>query len=193
MSHTALLALLSLARDNSACDRFTNSVSLLLSLPRQHIIQILTCDRRFLIIIPAVAQLALNKSKLVLVSAHIMDPHPNSILLTINSSLDLKGFTVKMDSMTLDLFIRKLSDQPFAKVYIAAEKVHGITTLGVTNQVTPLLYEEGWQQFVDNVLFLDSGPISVRGKTRVHLGTLHADVSLNRDLETPSKAVLIEA
>ncbi|GAD93902.1 conserved hypothetical protein [Paecilomyces variotii No. 5] len=139
----------------------------------------------FLLIIPAIAQDVLNSSKLLLVSGVVADPKPDSVLLTVISALNLKGFTVKTDPLTLDLFIRKLSDEPFAKVNIPASTVHDNTTLGVTNQQTPLLNQQGWQQFVNNVLFLDKGLVSVRGNTNAYLGKLKCPVWINRDLETP--------
>ncbi|KAJ9295977.1 hypothetical protein DTO271G3_5552 [Paecilomyces variotii] len=139
----------------------------------------------FLLIIPAVAQDVLNSSELVLVSGVVADPKPDSVLLTVISALDLKGFTVRTEPLTLDLFIRKLSDESFAQVNIPAAKVHGNTTLGVTDQHTPILYQQGWQQFVDNILLLEKGLVSVRGKTTAYLGKLKCPVWLNRDLEMP--------
>ncbi|KAL1852288.1 hypothetical protein Plec18170_006014 [Paecilomyces lecythidis] len=140
----------------------------------------------FLLIIPAIAQDVLNSSKLLLVSGVVAEPKPDSVLLTVMSALDLKGFTVRTDPLTLDLFIRKFdNNDPFAKVNIPAAKVHDNTTLGVKDQQTPLLSQSGWQQFVNNVLFLDKGLVSVKGNTNAYLGKLKCPVWLNRDLETP--------
>lgn len=162
-------------------------LSVLCSLRGDFFLPVLILHDRFLLIIPAVAQDVLNSSKLVLVSGEVLDPKPDSVLLTVISALDLKGFTVRTEPLTLDLFIRKLSDESFAQVNIPAAKVHGNTTLGVTDQHTPILYQPGWQQFVENVLFLEKGLVSVRGKTTAYLGKLKCPVWLNRDLETPSK------
>ncbi|KAJ9388412.1 hypothetical protein DTO063F5_2743 [Paecilomyces variotii] len=141
----------------------------------------------FVFIVPAIAQDVLDKSKLVITEAHIMQPRPDSVVLTMLSALNLAGFSVYMDAMTLGLFVPQVGPSPFVNLYLPATKVHGNTTLGVSNQFTPIINHTGWQAFVDNAVNLDVGVVGMEGKSTVHMGKLHANLNMYK--EVPSNAL----
>ncbi|GAD98918.1 conserved hypothetical protein [Paecilomyces variotii No. 5] len=141
----------------------------------------------FVFIVPAIAQDVLDSSKLVITEAHILQPRPDSVVLTMLSALNLAGFSVQMDPMTLGLFVPQLGPSPFANLYLPATKVHGNTTLGVTNQFTPIINQTSWQGFVDNAVNLGVGVVGMEGRSKIHMGKLHADLNMHK--EVPSNAL----
>ncbi|KAL1850049.1 hypothetical protein Plec18170_007146 [Paecilomyces lecythidis] len=136
----------------------------------------------FVFIVPAIAQDVLDSSKLVITEAHILQPRPDSVVLTMLSALNLAGFSVQMDPMTLSLFVPQLGPSPFANLYLPATKVHGNTTLGVTNQFTPILNQTSWQGFVDNAVNLGVGVVGMMGKSKIHMGKLQANLNMHKEV-----------
>lgn len=111
-----------------------------------------------------------------------MQPRPDSVVLTMLSALNLAGFSVYMDAMTLGLFVPQVGPSPFVNLYLPATKVHGNTTLGVSNQFTPIINHTGWQAFVDNAVNLDVGVVGMEGKSTVHMGKLHANLNMYKEV-----------
>ncbi|RHZ45668.1 DUF3712 domain-containing protein [Aspergillus thermomutatus] len=138
----------------------------------------------FLVILPAVSQRVVDNSKLVLVDAKVMQPRPDSVILTMQSALKLPiGLPVRIDPITLDLFNR---DEPgnstWAKLYLNGTTISGNTTLGVTNQFTPLNADE-WAKYVHNVVFEEHAPLSLKGTTMSYLGKLKSRVTMDKTIK----------
>ncbi|RHZ62932.1 hypothetical protein CDV55_107267 [Aspergillus turcosus] len=138
----------------------------------------------FLVILPAVSQRVVDNSNLVLVNAAVMQPRPDSVILTMESALKLPiGLPVRIDPITLDLFNR---DQPgnstFAKLYLNGTTIKGNTTLGVTNQFTPLNVDQ-WTKYVNNVVFMAHAPLSLKGTTTSYLGKLKSRVTMDKTIK----------
>lgn len=137
----------------------------------------------FLIIIPAVAQNVVNRSELTLTHAYVLDPKPESIILTMAASLKLPlSLPVSMNPIALDLFNREQPmNNTIAKVYLPHTMIKGPTTLGVTNTPT-LLDPEQWYNFVWKAVHQAHPPLSVRGSTNAFLGELKNHIKLNKDI-----------
>ncbi|EAW09902.1 DUF3712 domain-containing protein [Aspergillus clavatus NRRL 1] len=138
----------------------------------------------FLVILPAVSQRVVDNSDLVLVEASVMEPRPDSVILTMKSALKLPiGVPVRIDPITLDLFN---PDHPgnttWAKIYINGTVIQGNTTLGVTNQFTPLNADE-WAHYVDNVVNMEHAPLCLRGSTMSYLGQLKSPVTMDKTIK----------
>jgi hypothetical protein len=97
------------------------------------------------------------------------------------------GLPVRIDPITLDLYNR---DQPgnstFAKLYLPGTTIKGNTTMGVTNQFTPLNVDQ-WTKYVHNVVFMAHGPLSLKGTTTSYLGKLKSRVTMDKTIKQNSK------
>ncbi|KAJ5593976.1 uncharacterized protein N7459_000184 [Penicillium hispanicum] len=142
----------------------------------------------FLVAIPAISQLVVNKSSLVLVEAAVMQPKPDSIMLTLKSALDLKiALNVRIDPLTLDLFNRDTGvDNAWGKAGVPGTVVKGNTTLGTDDQPTPLLNVTTWTDYVHDVVFQEKSGLSVKGTTHSYLGVLKSKVTMNKDIISPT-------
>ena len=116
----------------------------------------------------------MDESDLVLVNAAVMRPRPDSIVLTLQSALDLKvALGVRIEPMMLDLFNRDTgADHPLGQVGIPGMVVKGNTTLGVINQPTPLLNTTVWTNYVHDVVFQKESTLSIKGETNSYVGVL---------------------
>ncbi|KAJ5297221.1 uncharacterized protein N7443_008114 [Penicillium atrosanguineum] len=142
----------------------------------------------FLVAIPAISQLVVNKSDLVLVNAAVMQPRAESIQLTLESALNLKiALPVRIEPIVLDLFVRDTgSDAPWGNVTIAGKTIKGNTTLGVTNVHTPLINTTTWTSYVHNVVFDKYTALSLKGPTNSYLGVLKSPVVMDKDVVSPT-------
>ncbi|PWY87496.1 hypothetical protein BO70DRAFT_421253 [Aspergillus heteromorphus CBS 117.55] len=137
----------------------------------------------FLIIIPAIAQRVVDGSTLLLDHADVLQPRPDSIMLSIKSSLSLPiNLPVRIDPITLSLFNRDLPENnTWSKLYMDGANIKGNSTLKVDNQFTPLnVYQ--WKQYVQSVVFQKHAILSVKGTTTAYIGKLKARVKMNKDI-----------
>ncbi|KAJ5288763.1 hypothetical protein N7478_001793 [Penicillium angulare] len=142
----------------------------------------------FLVAIPAISQLVVNKSNLVLVSAAVMQPLPNHIQLTLLSALDLKiALPVRIDPIDLNLFIADIgADKPWGQANLTGMTIRGNTTLGVTDQSTPLLNTTVWTDYVRQVVNQKETALGVKGTTDSFLGVLKSKVTMDKSVLSPT-------
>ncbi|KAJ5749341.1 uncharacterized protein N7511_011037 [Penicillium nucicola] len=141
----------------------------------------------FLVAIPAISQMVVNKSDLVLVNAAVLNPRPDRIQLTLQSALDLKiALPVRIEPITLDLFVRDAgAENKWASADLAGMVVKGNTTLGVSDVSTPLTNLTTWVEYVHNVVFKETTPLSIKGTTNSYLGVLKSPVTMDKDVYSP--------
>ncbi|KAI1836428.1 hypothetical protein DTO006G1_2637 [Penicillium roqueforti] len=141
----------------------------------------------FLVAIPAISQMVVNKSDLVLVNAAVLNPRPDKIQLTLLSALDLKiALPVRIDPITLELFVRDTgAENAWGQADIDGKVVKGNTTLGVTKVQTPLTNLTTWEEYVHNVVFEKETALSVRGVTNSYLGVLKSKVTMDKNIMSP--------
>ncbi|PYH48608.1 uncharacterized protein BP01DRAFT_371536 [Aspergillus saccharolyticus JOP 1030-1] len=137
----------------------------------------------FLVIIPAVAQRVVDGSTLVLVHAEVQQPRADSMMLRIDSALNLPlKIPVRIDPITMSLFNRgRPENSTWAKVYLPAARIHGNTTLATNSTFTELNIAE-WTEYVRSVVFESHAPLSVKGSTTAHIGKLKSRVTMNKDI-----------
>jgi hypothetical protein len=142
----------------------------------------------FLLIIPAISQLVVNKSDLLLVNAAVMQPRPDSVILTLQSALDLKiALPVRVEPITLNLNVQDLGAQNYwGDITIPGQTIKGNTTLGVDSQYTPIHNSSTWDQYVHNVVFEKAAGLSVHGGTNSFLGVLKSHVVMDKTIISPS-------
>lgn len=152
------------------------------------------CTNRssFLICIPAIAQRVVDNSNLKLLSAQIMEPRPDSVLMSIKSSIKLPiALPVRINPLTLDLLVRDLpGNNTYAKVYIPESTIKTKATLGEDKQPTPLNVPV-WSHYVNQVMFQKKVPLSVHGRTLQHLGELHSMITMDKDIQLQGKLLSI--
>lgn len=128
-----------------------------------------------------------NKSDLLLVNASVMQPKPDSVILTLQSALDLKiALPVRIEPITLNLYVSGLEPQNYwGDITIPAQTIRGNTTLGVSNHYEPLHNLSTWNQFVHNVVFEKESGLSVHGATNSFLGVLKSHVVMAKTIRSP--------
>ncbi|UDD60979.1 hypothetical protein AFCA_008364 [Aspergillus flavus] len=137
----------------------------------------------FTVIIQAISQRVIDDASLVLVEAKVMQPRPESVLLSIQTALRLGvNVPVRLDPNVLHLFN---NDQPgnstYLKVYNDAIVIHGNASIGVQNQPSPI-NPDPWKHYIRSVVFEPHAPLSAFGTTNIYLGKLKSHISLKKDL-----------
>lgn len=143
----------------------------------------------FLVAIPAISQLVVNKSDLLLVNAAIKEPKPDSFILTLQSALDLKiALPVRIEPITLNLYVHDLGAQNYwGDITIPGQTIKGNTTLGVANHLEPIHNLSTWNQYVHDVVFEKEAGLSVHGETNSYLGVLKSHVVMDKTIFSPSR------
>ncbi|KAL4955344.1 hypothetical protein BDW69DRAFT_121086 [Aspergillus filifer] len=138
----------------------------------------------FLVVIPAIAQLVVNKSTLLLVNARILEPRPDSILLTLEAALDLPiALPVRIEPLILSIYDHQAEgNDTIFKSTIDGAIIDGNTTLGIQNVHTPLNVPL-WANYVHQVVFEPHAPLPVKGETNAFLGILKSHVKVDKDIQ----------
>ena len=150
--------------------------------------QLIADTSSFTVIIQAISQRVIDNASLVLVEAKIMQPRPESVMLSIQTALKLPvNVPVRLDPNVLHLFN---NDEPgnstYLKVYNDAIEIQGTASIGVQNQPSPV-NPEPWKHYVRSVVFEPHAPLSAFGNTNIYLGRLKSHISLKKDLPQNSK------
>ncbi|KAJ5876370.1 uncharacterized protein N7529_001954 [Penicillium soppii] len=142
----------------------------------------------FLVVIPAIAQLVVNKSDLVIVNAEVMNPTPTTVEMTLAAKVDLKlALGVRLDPVVFYTFVRSYGhESPWGGIDIPGQTIKGNYTLAVNNQHTPLLNLTTWTAFVNQTVFQKETALSLYGVTDAYLGVLKSHVTLNKDVIIPT-------
>ncbi|KAL3460306.1 hypothetical protein BJX64DRAFT_263633 [Aspergillus heterothallicus] len=137
----------------------------------------------FLVVIPAVAQLVVNKSTLLLVNATIIQPRPDSVILTLEAALDLPiELPVRIEPLVLEVYNKeKDGNNTIFSSRIDGKVIDGNTTLGVQNRFTPLNVPL-WTDYVHQVVVEPNAPLPVRGSTNAYLGVLKSHVTVDKNI-----------
>lgn len=122
-----------------------------------------------------------------------MQPRPDTIHLTLQSALDLKiALPVRIDPVDLSLFIRdEGANNAWGQANLTGITIKGNTTLGVTDQFTPLLNTTAWTDYVREVVNQKDTALSIKGTTNSFLGVLKSKVTMDKDVLSPSKLTWI--
>ncbi|RDW93788.1 DUF3712 domain-containing protein [Aspergillus mulundensis] len=137
----------------------------------------------FLVVIPAIAQLVLDNGTLLLVNATILEPRPDSILLTLEAALDLPiSLPVRIDPFLLSIYNQDVEgNNTIFSSELAGTVIDGNTTLGVESVHTPVDVKL-WTDYVHKVVFTPHAPLPVKGETNAYLGKLKSHVKLDKNI-----------
>ncbi|KAL4997904.1 hypothetical protein BDV10DRAFT_79506 [Aspergillus recurvatus] len=137
----------------------------------------------FLIIIPAISQNVLDRGTLLLVNAKILEPRPDSILLTLEAALDLPiALPVRIEPFDMHVYDQDIEgNNTIFMTRLDGTIIHGNTTLGVKNVHTPV-NRSLWTDYVHKVVFEPHAPLPVKGETNAYLGKLKNHVKLDKNI-----------
>jgi hypothetical protein len=176
------------------CDLLSNSLAHLVSDPVTLLLPLIQFEltpESFMVIIPAIAQLVVNKADIRLVNAEVMNPTPDTVRMTLETKVNLKlALGVRLDPVVFYTFVRKYGhENAYAGIEIPGQTVKGNYSLGVDDQFTPLLNLTTWEAFVHQVVYQKETALSLYGKTTGYLGVLKNHIVLDRDIVIPSMSI----
>ncbi|KAJ5424496.1 Protein of unknown function DUF3712 [Penicillium cf. griseofulvum] len=142
----------------------------------------------FLVAIPAIAQLVVNKSDLRIVNAEVMHPTPDTVRMTLEAKVNLKlALGVRLDPVVFYTFVRSSGhENAYAGIKIPGQTIKGNYSLGVTDQLTPILNRTSWETFVRQAVFQKETALSLYGVTTGYLGVLKNHIVLDKDVVMPT-------
>ncbi|CAI7596966.1 unnamed protein product [Penicillium glandicola] len=142
----------------------------------------------FLVAIPAIAQLVVNKSDLRIINAEVMHPTPETIRMTLEAKVDLKlAMGVRLDPVIFYTFVRSAGhENAYAGIEIPGQTIKGNYSLEVTDQLTPILNMTSWETFVSQAVFQKETALSLYGVTTGYLGVLKNHIVLDKDVVIPT-------
>ncbi|KAJ5251171.1 hypothetical protein N7489_001581 [Penicillium chrysogenum] len=142
----------------------------------------------FLVAIPAIAQLVVNKSDLRIVNAEVMHPTTDTVRMTLEAKVNLKlALGVRLDPVVFYTFVRSAGhENAYAGIEIPGQTIKGNYSLGVTDQLTPILNMTSWETFVGQTVFQKETALSLYGVTTGYLGVLKNHIVLDKDVVIPT-------
>ncbi|KAF9241465.1 hypothetical protein DTO006G1_6831 [Penicillium roqueforti] len=142
----------------------------------------------FLVAIPAVAQLVVNKSDLRLVNAKVMHPTADTVRMTLEAKVNLKlALGVRLDPVVFYAFVRSAGhENAYAGIEIPGQTIKGNYSLKVTDQLTPILNMTSWETFVSQAVSQKETALSLHGVTVGYLGVLKNHIILDKDVVMPT-------
>jgi len=142
-------------------------------------------------IIPAVAQNKVNKSKLTLDALEIKDASAEKFTVSMKSTIETGGGIskkTKLDPMTVQLYIKGLHDpiQPFMYLNLPEIQNGGDVPVNLENYVVDINKETSGalDEFAAALMGNVTLKLSIKGKTKLRLGSLKMNVDYNEDVET---------
>ncbi|KAJ5927654.1 hypothetical protein N7516_009427 [Penicillium verrucosum] len=142
----------------------------------------------FLVAIPAIAQMVVNKSDLRIVNAEVMHPTADTVRMTLEAKVNLKlAMGVRLDPVVFYAFVRSAGHKnAYAGIEIPGQTIKGNYSLGVTDQLTPILNMTSWETFVTQAVSQKETALSLYGATTGYLGVLKNHIVLDKDVPIPT-------
>ncbi|GAB1198105.1 hypothetical protein APSETT444_007413 [Aspergillus pseudonomiae] len=139
----------------------------------------------FVYIIPAIAQKILNDADLPIYAARILDPTPDTVSFSIDTSLKIPaGLSVRIDPFSLSLFNREAKPMvPVIDLSVDSYKLKGTTNISIITNNTAVLDRAQFIQTLTKAVYSKRFTLSAKGSTTGHLGALKAGVTLDKDVE----------
>ncbi|KKK26950.1 hypothetical protein ARAM_004353 [Aspergillus rambellii] len=139
----------------------------------------------FLLVIPAIAQRVADDTNITVYSATMMNPKPDAVTLTLNTSLAIPlGLRVGIDPLNINLFNRDSNPRiTYLTVPLPEYSLKGTTNLVATSNNTPVLDEDEFVRALAMAVYSKKITLSADGEPTVHLGALKAHLRLDKDVE----------
>jgi hypothetical protein len=110
----------------------------------------------------------------VIDAATVLQPHNDSVLLSIASHIYVPGpFTVQTEPTQGQLYVPQIgSAYPMAQLNLPGMRIHKNTNIRATSQYTVFENYTSWQSFVPDTIFLNTGGLGLKGKIITQLGNI---------------------
>jgi hypothetical protein len=139
-----------------------------------------------LIIIPAIAQRIVDNSKLQVHSASVLDPKPDTVTFTVDTSLDIP-LALKVQTRPFNASLFNHDEKPIEPYFNVALPTFDLK--GGTNMISLTQHDNkilNLHQFVNTLttaVYQERFVISVKGSTVGHIGALKAPLTLEKNVE----------
>ncbi|KAI9925892.1 hypothetical protein MW887_005698 [Aspergillus wentii] len=139
----------------------------------------------FVFIVPAIAQRIVDDTSLPVYAAGILDPTPDTITFSINTSLSIPaGLSVRTEPFTLSLFNRDVHPiQPWIDVGLPEYNLKGKTPMSIIQKDTKIISHAQFVETITRAAYSKQFTLSAKGSTVGHLGALKAGLTLDKDIE----------
>ncbi|OKP11078.1 hypothetical protein PENSUB_3514 [Penicillium subrubescens] len=132
------------------------------------------------------AQRIVDNTKLLVYSASVLDPKPDTVTFTVDTSLDIPlAVKIRTDPLNLSLFNR--DEKPMEPYFIAALSTFslkgGTNMINLTQRDNKILSQHQFVKILATAVYQDRFVISVKGSTVGHIGALKASLALDKDVE----------
>lgn len=109
--------------------------------------------------------------------------------MTLEAKVNLKlAIGVRLDPVVFYAFVRSAGHKnAYAGIEIPRQTIKGNYSLGVSNQLTPILNMTSWETFVSQAVFQKETALSLYGVTTGYLGVLKNHIVLDKDVAIPSE------
>lgn len=133
--------------------------------------------------------MVVNKSDLQIVNAEVMHPTADTVRMTLEAKVNLKlAMGVRLDPVVFYAFVRSAGHKnAYAGIEIPGQTIKGNYSLGVTDQLTPILNMTSWETFVTQAVSQKETALSLYGATTGYLGVLKNHIVLDKDVPIPSE------
>lgn len=143
---------------------------------------------RFLKIIPALAQLLVNKTNLPIYGGTIQAVSSERLVVSLSTSLTVPaGLKVRLGPLTLFLYNKESPEySPFLTVPIEGQWVAGRTDINVKDEEVAVANHTELNTWLTTALLRNTTKLSVKGNTTAYLGILKNHINLDKTVEIPA-------
>ncbi|KAI1342713.1 hypothetical protein F5Y15DRAFT_313206 [Xylariaceae sp. FL0016] len=140
----------------------------------------------FLVIIPAIVQRIVKSQALPVNGGAFIVVSPTELNVSLSTELDTPLPAV-IDPTTLFLYNKDTPDySPFLNITLPKQHVDGKTEVNVDGQIVQITNETELIKWFNNVWDLPQTELSVKGKSKVHLGALKSTANIKKTVEVSS-------
>ncbi|KAI3317570.1 hypothetical protein HD806DRAFT_526933 [Xylariaceae sp. AK1471] len=142
----------------------------------------------FLKILPALAQLIVNKTGLPIYGGTIQAVSSDTLVVSLSTSLTVPaGLKVKLAPLILYLYNKETpSYAPFITVPLAGQLVAGHTNIAITDETVHVANLTELDTWLTTALLQNTTKLSVRANTTAYLGVLKNHINLDKTVEIPA-------
>ncbi|KAI1343634.1 hypothetical protein F5Y15DRAFT_171692 [Xylariaceae sp. FL0016] len=142
----------------------------------------------FLVIVPALAQLIVNKTSLPIYGGSIQAISNDALIIGLSTALSVPA-GLKVDLAPLDLFLYNKATpkfSPFFTVPLPEQHISGHTEISISNETIGIGNRSELDAWLTTALNDATALVSVKGNTTAHLGALKAHIKLDKTVEIPA-------
>lgn len=147
-----------------------------------------TPNASFLVILPAIIQLLVNKAHLPIYGGAFLAKSPTTAIVSIDTELNIpSGIKAVLDPITLYIYNKNTTQySPFLGLHLAKTYLDGDTVVNVTEKLVTILNQTEMESWFEGVFKNAETALSVKGSTTAHLGALKSQVNIDKTQKIPT-------